>query len=190
MKEDEAMNPIYDFKGQVALVTGASSGIGLATARAFADAGAAVVLADVNQDALRTATDELTSAGHQAIGVSCDVADEAQAATMVERTVATFGRLDMAFNNAGILGFTGEFAEESAESFDQMTAINLRGQQFLARRSYRWAEPCFLPRVQAWRDRPDEERGNGVCAGGDSHQCRVPGRSRHSHERRHGQEPP
>jgi NAD(P)-dependent dehydrogenase (short-subunit alcohol dehydrogenase family) len=127
MKEDEIMNPIYDFKGQVALVTGASSGIGLATARAFADAGAAIVLADVNQDALRTATDELTSAGHQAIGVICDVADEAQAATMVERTVATFGRLDMAFNNAGILGFTGEFAEESAESFDQMTAINLRG---------------------------------------------------------------
>src|SRR5438552_3642909 len=121
------MNPSYDFEGQVALVTGASSGIGLATAKAFADAGAAVVLADINEDALRTATDELTSAGHQAIGVRCDVADEAQAAAMVDRTVATYGRLDMAFNNAGILGFTGDLADESAESFDRVTAINLRG---------------------------------------------------------------
>ena len=121
------MNPVYDFKGQVALVTGASSGIGLATAKGFAEAGAAVVLADINEDALGTATDELTSAGHQAIGVICDVADEAQAAAMVERSVATFGRLDMAFNNAGIVGFTGDLADESAESFDKVTAINLRG---------------------------------------------------------------
>jgi NAD(P)-dependent dehydrogenase (short-subunit alcohol dehydrogenase family) len=74
------MNPVYDFKGGVAIVTGASSGIGLATAKGFAEAGAAVVLADINEDATGTATDELTSAGHQAIGVICDVADEAQTA--------------------------------------------------------------------------------------------------------------
>jgi NAD(P)-dependent dehydrogenase (short-subunit alcohol dehydrogenase family) len=121
------MNPVYDFKGQVALVTGASSGIGLATAKAFAEAGAAVVLADINEDALHNATDSLTSADHQAIGVICNVADEAQVAAMLERTVATFGRLDMAFNNAGIVGFTGDLADESAESFDDVTAINLRG---------------------------------------------------------------
>jgi NAD(P)-dependent dehydrogenase (short-subunit alcohol dehydrogenase family) len=127
MKEGREMNPVYDFKGRVALVTGASSGIGLATAKGFAEAGAAVVLADINEDALGTATDELTSAGHQAIGVVCDVADEAQAAAMVERSVATFGRLDMAFNNAGIVGFTGDLADESAESFDKVTAINQRG---------------------------------------------------------------
>jgi NAD(P)-dependent dehydrogenase (short-subunit alcohol dehydrogenase family) len=120
------MNPIYEFQGQVALVTGASSGIGLATVKAFAEAGAVVVLADINEDALRSATDELTSAGHQAIGVTCDVADEAQVAAMVEHTVATYGRLDMAFNNAGIVGFTGDLADESAESFDKVTAINLR----------------------------------------------------------------
>ena len=121
------MNPVYDFNGQVALVTGASSGIGLATVKAFAESGAAVVLADINTDALRTATEELTAAGHRAIGVTCDVADEAQAAGMIEHTVATFGRLDMAFNNAGIVGFTGDPADESAESFDRVTAINLRG---------------------------------------------------------------
>jgi NAD(P)-dependent dehydrogenase (short-subunit alcohol dehydrogenase family) len=121
------VNPTYDFRGQVALVTGASSGIGLATVKAFAQGGAAVVLADINEDALRAATAELTSAGHQAIGVTCDVADEAQVAAMVERTVAVYGRLDMAFNNAGIVGFTGDMADESAESFDTVTAINLRG---------------------------------------------------------------
>ena len=121
------MNPTYDFKGQVALVTGASSGLGLATANAFAQAGAAVVLADRNDAALKAATDALTAAGRQAISVVCDVTDEAQAAAMVERTVATFGRLDMAYNNAGILGPMGDVTDETFEAFDEVNAVNLRG---------------------------------------------------------------
>ena len=121
------MNPTYDFNGQVALVTGAGSGMGLATAQAFAEAGAAVVLADINEDALRAATDELTAAGHQALGVTCDVSDEDQVAAMVERAVATFGRLDMAFNNAGIQVPPSDAADEPAENFDRVNAINLRG---------------------------------------------------------------
>src|SRR5437899_9236458 len=95
-------NPIYACRGQVALVTGAGSGMGLVTAQAFAEAGAAVVLADIDEGAVRAAADDLTASGHQAVGVTCDVADEAQAAAVVERAVAAFGRLDMAFNNAGV----------------------------------------------------------------------------------------
>jgi NAD(P)-dependent dehydrogenase (short-subunit alcohol dehydrogenase family) len=92
------MNPTYDFAGQVALVTGASSGMGLATAQAFAEAGASVVLADINENALRAATDGLTTAGQTALGVNCDVSDEEEVAALVAHTVASFGRLDMAFN--------------------------------------------------------------------------------------------
>lgn len=121
------MNPSYDFKNQVALVTGASSGMGLATATAFAQSGASVVLADRNEQALRAATEKLTVAGHQAISVTCDVTDEAQAARMVERAVAAFGRLDMAYNNAGILGPMGDMTDETGEAFDEVNAVNLRG---------------------------------------------------------------
>src|SRR5207237_4229771 len=90
-------NPTYDFGGHVAFVTGASSGMGLATARAFAEHGAAVALADIDEDALRAATDELAAAGHEVLAVVCDVSDEDQVAAAVEQTVARFGRLDMAF---------------------------------------------------------------------------------------------
>jgi NAD(P)-dependent dehydrogenase (short-subunit alcohol dehydrogenase family) len=123
----EAVNPTYDFEGQVALVTGASSGMGLATARAFAAHGASVTLADINEDALRAATDDLPAAGHQVLGVVCDVSDEDQVAAVVDRTVATFGRLDMAFNNAGIMIPPSDAADEPADNFDRVNAINLRG---------------------------------------------------------------
>jgi NAD(P)-dependent dehydrogenase (short-subunit alcohol dehydrogenase family) len=121
------MNPTYDFRGQVAVVTGASSGMGLDTVRAFAAAGAAVVLADINEDALHGATDELTATGHQALGITCDVSDETQVAAFVDRTVDAFGRLDMAFNNAGVQVPPTDAADEPAESFDRVTAINQRG---------------------------------------------------------------
>jgi NAD(P)-dependent dehydrogenase (short-subunit alcohol dehydrogenase family) len=121
------MTPTYDFAGQVALVTGASTGIGRATAKAFAAAGAAVALIDRNQAKLRATLDEVTSAGGNAIAIACDVADEAQAKQAVERTVAEFGRLDMAYNNAGILGPMCPLVEETGVGFDEVTAVNLRG---------------------------------------------------------------
>jgi len=121
------VNPIYDFSEQVALVTGGSSGMGFATARAFAEAGAAVVVADINEATLRTATDALTSAGHRVLSVRCDVSDEGSVAAMVQATVDTFGRLDFAFNNAGIQVPPSDAADEPADVFDRVNAINLRG---------------------------------------------------------------
>ncbi|MEV0785360.1 glucose 1-dehydrogenase [Streptomyces sp. NPDC050423] len=121
------MNPTYDFTGQVAFVTGASSGMGLAAARAFAESGAAVGLADIDEAALTAAVKQLTDAGHQALALVCDVTDEDQVAAAVDRTVETFGRLDMAYNNAGIQIPPTDAADESAEQFDRVNNINLRG---------------------------------------------------------------
>jgi NAD(P)-dependent dehydrogenase (short-subunit alcohol dehydrogenase family) len=121
------MNPAYDFTGQVAFVTGAGSGMGLATARAFAESGAAVTLTDINTEALDAAAKDLTGAGHQVLALTCDVSDEDEVAAAVDRTVETFGRLDMAFNNAGIQIPPCDAADESIEVFDRVNAINLRG---------------------------------------------------------------
>jgi NAD(P)-dependent dehydrogenase (short-subunit alcohol dehydrogenase family) len=101
--------------------------MGLATARAFAEAGAAVVMADINPTTVKAAADTLSEAGHQVLAVECDVSDEASVAATVQGAVDTFGRLDMAFNNAGIQVPPCDAADEPAEVFDRVNAINLRG---------------------------------------------------------------
>ena len=88
------------FEGKVALVTGAGGGIGLATASAFAEAGASVIVADSNATLLEEAADGLRSAGHEVLAVTCDVTDRNQVRAMTEQAVGTYGRLDAAFNNA------------------------------------------------------------------------------------------
>jgi len=115
------------FENKVALVTGAGSGLGLATAKAFAESGASVVLADWNEKSVRSAAEELTAKGHKALAIHCDVADDAQVEAMVEQTVATFGRLDAAYNNAGVQNIVAETADAPREDFDRVMAINLRG---------------------------------------------------------------
>src|SRR6266404_1289476 len=114
------------FKNQVALVTGAASGLGLATARAFAESGASVVLADWNEEAAQSAAKELTDQGHKALAIRCDVSDDAQVEAMVKQTVAAFGRLDAAYNNAGVQNALAETADTTREDYDRVMGINLR----------------------------------------------------------------
>ena len=117
----------HSFAGKVALVTGAGSGIGLATAKAFGDAGASVVLADRREDAVRAAAEGLSASGGKALAVRCDVTDDTQVASMIDRTVSAFGRLDAAFNNAGVMQRRVDTAEISGDEWDRVMAINLRG---------------------------------------------------------------
>jgi NAD(P)-dependent dehydrogenase (short-subunit alcohol dehydrogenase family) len=119
-------NPL-DFTGKVALVTGAASGMGLAAAQAFAEAGAAVALADFREDIVNAEVQKLAAAGHKAIAIRCDVSDDAQVEQMVERTVAEFGRLDAAFNNAGVMARIAPTADSTREEWDRVIGINLRG---------------------------------------------------------------
>ncbi len=115
------------FENKVALVTGAASGMGLATAKAFAEAGAAVVLADFREETLKAEAQRLIAAGHKAIAIRCDVSDEAQVAAMVDRIVAKFGRLDAAFNNAGVMAHIAPTADSTYEEWERVIGINLRG---------------------------------------------------------------
>lgn len=114
------MNNPLDFSGKVALVTGAAAGMGLATARAFAEAGAAVVLPDVNEDAVKVEGAQLIAAGHTALAIRCDVSDDAHVAAMVDRAVAAFGRLDAAFNNAGVMARIAPTADSTRDDWDRV----------------------------------------------------------------------
>jgi NAD(P)-dependent dehydrogenase (short-subunit alcohol dehydrogenase family) len=113
--------------GRVALVTGAASGIGLGTAKRFAEEGAKVVLADMQAEAGEKAREEIVQAGGDATFVLCDVSDAAQ----VERTVQTarekYGKLDTVFANAGINGVWTPIEQLSPEDWDKTLNVNLRG---------------------------------------------------------------
>lgn len=113
------------FKGKVAIVTGGTSGIGKATAIAFAEKGAKVVVVDwvENEETL----DLIKASGGEAIFVKCDVSKATDVKAMVEKTIAVFGRIDYAFNNAGIEGANAKTADCTEENFDRTIGINLKG---------------------------------------------------------------
>jgi NAD(P)-dependent dehydrogenase (short-subunit alcohol dehydrogenase family) len=114
--------------GKVAIVTGASRGIGAAAARVFAEAGAAVALGARTADALESVAQGILAAGGQSLAVPTDVTDEDAVKRLVDRTVETFGRLDVALNNAGG-GISGKaaLADVASEDLDRALDLDLRG---------------------------------------------------------------
>src|SRR5438874_7576800 len=116
-----------DFTGKVAFVTGAASGIGRAAALAFAREGASVVVADVSEQGNQETARMIEEAGGRALVIKCDVTRAQDVKAALDKTIETFGRLDAAFNNAGVEQAKAALADITKEEWDRIVAINLRG---------------------------------------------------------------
>jgi NAD(P)-dependent dehydrogenase (short-subunit alcohol dehydrogenase family) len=133
------MNAGTSLAGRIALITGAASGVGLSAAELFATAGATVVLADRQFEAGSAAATRLADAGHQALAVAVDIADEDSVESMVGVTVERFGQVDVLFNNAGIGPSSGRthtmanVVDTPASAWDAILAINLKGPALVSR---------------------------------------------------------
>lgn len=114
-----------EFKNKVAIVTGGSSGIGRATALAFAKKGAKVVVVDWKENT--DTIDLIKKSGGEALFIKCDVSKPSDVKAMIEKTIATFGRLDYAFNNAGIEGESAPVQDCTEENWDKTIGVNLKG---------------------------------------------------------------
>ncbi|MFZ6046520.1 SDR family oxidoreductase [Pseudomonas sp. CR3202] len=115
------------FSGQVALVTGAGNGIGRATALAFAAEGLKVVVSDVDVAGGEGTVEQIRAAGGEACFIRCDVTRDAEVKALMDGTLAAYGRLDYAFNNAGIEIEKGKLAEGSEAEFDAIMGVNVKG---------------------------------------------------------------
>ena len=112
-------------EGKVAFITGAASGIGATTARRFASEGAAVVIADLNEEGANAVAREITDGGGRAVAVRCDVALEADVQAGIAKATSEFGRLDATFNNAGLGGAAGPIEDTKLDEWDRTMSVLL-----------------------------------------------------------------
>lgn len=117
----------FSFEGKVALVTGGSAGIGRASALAFGAAGAVVVIADTNVDGGHASAAMIVEQGGKALFVKADVTRASDVTALIDKTVATYGRLDFAFNNAGVECELAALAESDEAAFDRIMTLNVKG---------------------------------------------------------------
>ena len=172
-----------------------------ATAEAFPKVGASAVLADRDEERVGKAAEGLRAAGHNEIGVTCDVTDSAQVEAMIERAVGAFGRLDAAFNNAGVNSEAAAFLETSDNEFEGVMNVNLRGvwncmkgelRQMMAQGSGAIVNCSSIRRLegfdrtqrlfceQARSDWSDAQCRSRLCRPGRPHQRGLPGNGQHA----------
>ncbi|MBT1699494.1 SDR family NAD(P)-dependent oxidoreductase [Fulvivirgaceae bacterium PWU4] len=181
-------------ENKVALVTGAAQGIGFAAAKAFAEAGASVALADWDKELVNKAAGQLKADGHKVLAIACDVSNDSQVQEMVSKTVEAFGKLDAAFNNAGIQNVLADAADQTAEDFDRVMGVNLRGvwscmkfelpadaqagqwcdcKLFFDRRNSGRPAKRNIPWSEARRHRTFEKCSARICSARNSHQLHL-----------------
>jgi NAD(P)-dependent dehydrogenase (short-subunit alcohol dehydrogenase family) len=127
----------YDLSGKVALITGSGRGIGLAVAARLARDGSAVVLADWQEEVALAGAQSLVDQGFQATGMACDAGDRAAVDKLIDATLEQFGRLDIVFNNAGIMGRTAPLWELDDEDWDEVIRVDLSSVFYVCRAAIR-----------------------------------------------------
>lgn len=132
----ESIKSRFNLAGKVAIVTGASKGIGEAIARGLAEFGASVVISSRKQEAVDEVAENLRAAGMEATGIACHVGDDRQLQALVDQTLATYGGIDVLVNNAAINPVFGPLSEADGEVFDKIMGINVKSCLLLANRCY------------------------------------------------------
>jgi len=127
---------IFDLTGKVALITGASKGIGMAIAELYAQAGARVVVSSRKQEAVDAVASEIKSKGGEALAVACNVGEAADIQKLIDATVSAYGTIDILVNNAAANPSFGPVVETSESSFDKIISVNVKGPFELAKKVY------------------------------------------------------
>ena len=130
MTNQKGLDPLLDFTGKVVLITGAAQGLGKLLAEEMALRGATLVLGDIKTEAVSDVANEINSRNGEAVSLACDVSKKSDCAAMVDTAVKTFGRLDIAVNNAGIAGEMKHVTDFTEADMDLQFSVNAKGVLF------------------------------------------------------------